>query len=142
MPVKVVLDTNIYISALLIPGSNPDKIVQLAINKFLEIFISPKILKELEVNLIKKFDYTDEEVKELLIWLESITKIINPVHSIINVCKKDSDHCILECAMSGGADFIVSGDKKHLLSIKKYNNIEIISPAEFLNKIINDDIHN
>ncbi|MBI5206416.1 MAG: putative toxin-antitoxin system toxin component, PIN family [Candidatus Firestonebacteria bacterium] len=139
MSIKVVLDTNIYISALLVPGSNPDKIIHLAINKFLEIYISPEILKELENNLVKKFEYTDKEAKEVIIWLESIARIIKPVHSIANVCKKDSDHCILECAMSGGADFIVSGDKKHLLSIKKYSNIEIISPAEFLKKIMNDN---
>ncbi len=138
MAIKVVLDTNIYISALLVPGSNPDKVIQLAINKFLKIFISPEILKELEKNLVNKFEYTDIEVKEVIVWLESIVKTINPVHSIINVCKKDNDHCILECAMSSGANFIISGDKKHLLSLKRYNDIEILSPAEFLKKIIID----
>lgn len=133
---KVVLDTNIYISALLLPDSNPGKIIRLAINGYIEAVISPQILSELKSTLKRKFQYTENEAEDVIKELRNTAIVVNPIHSVSNICGKESDHRVLECAVSSGVNFLVSGDKKHLLSLKKYEDIEILSPAEFLSRII------
>ncbi len=135
--IKVFLDTNIYISALLLPDSNPGKIIHLAINGHIEAVISQQMLSELKNTLKRKFQYTENEAEEVIKELRYTATVINPVHSVSNICSKESDHRVLECAMSSGVNFLVSGDKKHLLSLRKYKNAEILSPAEFLSRIIN-----
>lgn len=136
MRIRVVLDTNVLISAFLVPGSNPDKVLRLARNESIQIIGSPEILEELEQTLRKKIKYPEIKIKDVMVWLKNSVKVISPVHTVTKVCKKESDHRIIECALSGGARFIISGDKKHLLSLKKYKDIEIISPAEFLERIL------
>lgn len=134
--IKAVLDTNIYISALLLPDSNPGKIVRLALNGHIEIIISPQMLDELKNTLKRKFQYAENEAEDVIKELRRIATVISPVHSINNICAKESDHRVLECAVSSGVNFLVSGDKKHLLNLKKYENIEILPPAEFLARTI------
>lgn len=136
MRIRVVLDTNVVISAILIPGSNPDKVMQLVRGEFIQVIISPEILKELEHTLRKKIKFPERKIKDIIIWVENLVKVINPVHTVSKVCEKETDHRILECALSGGARFIISGDKKHLLCLKKYKDIEIVSPVEFLEKVL------
>ena len=136
MRMRVVLDTNVLISAILVPGSNPDKVMQLARNKFIQIISSPEILEELEHTLRKKIKYPERQIKDFMIWVNNLVKVISPVHTVSKVCAKETDHRIIECALSGGARYIISGDKKHLLCLKKYKDIEIISPAEFLERVL------
>lgn len=136
MRMRVVLDTNILISAILVPGSNPDKVMQLARSKFIQVISSPEILEELEHTLRKKIKYPERQTRDVMIWVKNLVKVISPVHTVSKVCEKETDHRIIECALSGGATFIISGDKKHLLYLKKYKGIEIISPAEFLERVL------
>ncbi len=136
MRIRVVLDTNVLISAILVPGSNPDKVMQLARSNFIQVISSPEILEELEHTLRNKIKYPERQVKDFIIWVENLVKVIFPVHTVSKVCKKETDHRIIECALSGGARFIISGDKKHLLCLKKYKDIEIVSPAEFLETVL------
>ncbi|MFH1238916.1 MAG: putative toxin-antitoxin system toxin component, PIN family [bacterium] len=136
MTIRVVLDTNVLVSALLVRGSNPDKIIQLVINKYIQVVISPEILTELHRTLKRKLNYSEREAKDVINWLRNIARIISPVHTVTQVCAKETDHRIIECALSGGVKIIISGDKKHLLSLKKYKEIEILSPANFLERVL------
>ena len=51
---------------------------------------------------------------------------------ISTISERDSDNRILECAIAGKVDYIISGDKRHILRLRKYEDIEILSPDEFL----------
>ncbi len=136
MSIRVVIDTNVLISAILVPGSNPDKVMQLARSNFIQVISSPEILEKLEHTLRKKIKYPERQVKDFMIWVENLVKVISPVHTVSKICEKETDHRIIECALSGGARFIISGDKKHLLCLKKYKDIEIVSPAGFLERVL------
>jgi hypothetical protein len=136
MRIKVVLDTNVFISAILIPGSNPDKIMQLVKCEFIHVIISPGILDELEQTLKNKLKYSAGKIRDVMIWIEHLVNVINPIHTVSMVCKTEIGHRILECALSGEAMFIISGDKNNLLCLKKYKNIDILSPAEFLETVL------
>jgi putative PIN family toxin of toxin-antitoxin system len=93
-------------------------------------FDYPKIRKELD-----KRGITTEEVEDFLIKLSKISILVEP-KSIPPVIKEDpSDNNILATAIDGNANFIVSGDH-HLTSLKKYSDIRILTPSEFIEETI------
>ncbi len=128
---RVVLDTNIYISAILFVG-NCEEILRLATLGSYELFISNVILKEIKGILEKKFHWTRKQVNETLSYIREIAIIIKPVKPILVIKKDPSDDKIIECALAAHADFIVTGDKAHVLPLKRYERIKILSPADFL----------
>lgn len=131
MKIRLVCDTNILISALIFPGGNPDKVIQLARTKEIELCISPFILSEFERVLKEKFNYGENEVKKRLEKIINISTIVNPKEHILVVTEDEADNRILECAIKAKADFIVSGDK-HLLNLKEFNKIPIIKATELV----------
>ncbi len=128
---KVVLDTNIYISAVLF-GVNCEEILRLATLDSFELLISKNILKELKSVLREKFRWTNKQVTVTGSYIKGIATFIKPDVSLSVIRNDVSDNRILECAVAGDAQYIVKGDKNHLLPLKKYKNIKIISPTEFL----------
>ena len=138
---KAVFDTNIYISAILF-GGNPRQCLQLARNGKFELFTSRAILLELATAMRNKFNWKDDDIKELIEGLGLFTKVVYPKIKISRVKESPKDNRILECALAVQADYIVSGDKRHLLSLKKFpakgwsasggKNIPIITPKQFL----------
>jgi putative PIN family toxin of toxin-antitoxin system len=102
---RVVCDTNILISALIFPGGNPDKVIQLARTKEIDLYISPFILNEFERVLKEKFNYTENEVKKRLERIINISTIVNPKEHISVVTEDEADNRILECAIEAKADF-------------------------------------
>ncbi len=120
--VKVVLDTNVIVSALLF-GGNPDKILRLANEGLIELLISPFILDEVAKVLRRQFDWGDGKIENTLAAIKEIATLTHPTSKLSVIKEKDSDNRILECAVSGEADFIVSGDTKHILPIKEYQGI-------------------
>jgi putative PIN family toxin of toxin-antitoxin system len=128
---KVVLDTNVIISALLF-GGNPDKILNLANEGVIKLIISPFILEETAMVLQQRFNWLEGEIQAVLAAIQEIAVVVQPKIKLSIIKEKDPDNRILECAISGKADFIVSGDTKHILPLKEYQGIRILSPAEFL----------
>ena len=128
--IKAVFDTNIYISAIIF-GGNPRQCLELARKKEIELFSSKSILLELSEKLQVKFKWDKKEVEEVIRGLGYFVTLVEP-KTKINLIKEKADNRILEVAIESRADFIVSGDKKHLLSLKKYKNIPIVSSKEFL----------
>jgi len=95
------------------------------------ILISLDILAEVRLVLKRVFgDISD--TNRLIRLLSKHAKLIAPKVKIDIVKDDPTDNKLLECAISGRADFIVSGDKKHVLPLKKYKNIPILNPKEFL----------
>jgi len=82
--------------------------------------------------LKEKFKWSKKQVSDVLTYLRSISTVINPNISLSVIKDDPSDDKIVECAVAAGANFIVTGDKNHLLPVKEYKGMKIVSPAEFL----------
>ena len=129
---RVVLDTNAVISALLFSGVS-SKLVSLWQNGLITPLLSREILDEyLRVLSYPKFQLSDEEIKELI--QEEIlpfAEVVKPKRRWRVVRRDPSDNKFLECAVAGRASVIISGDKD-LLSLGSFRRIRIQSPAQFL----------
>jgi putative PIN family toxin of toxin-antitoxin system len=127
---KVVFDTNIYISALVIPASKAEK----AILKILEsddiLLISKEIIDEILTVLASKFSKDREFLSRTALFLADIARVVKPSRKI-NVLKDVADDKIIECAIAGKADFIVTGDKE-MLKYRGFEGIKIISFREYI----------
>ncbi|MFH1877791.1 MAG: putative toxin-antitoxin system toxin component, PIN family [Candidatus Omnitrophota bacterium] len=133
---KVVIDTNVFVSAVLQKGSSTKVLDKWKEDKFV-LLISPGIFDEyFEVIARPRFNQSEADIRELVELLTEKAVAVEPRISL-NVVKGDpDDNKFLECAISGEADFVVSGDR-HLLDIEKYQGIEILKIAEFILKIGN-----
>ena len=133
MKPRVVLDTNIFISAILY-GGNPRQIMNLAISETIEVYISPNLLDELRRTLIEKFSLSSIEVDKILSEIKDFSEIATPQLQLQVIKNDPSDNRVLECAVAAKVRFIISGDK-HLLNLGNFRGIKIVSPAEFLRLI-------
>lgn len=128
---KVLFDTNIYISAIIF-GGNPRQCLELARNGEIQLIVSKSILLELAEKLRDKFNWPEEDIADVIFGISVFAKLITPGKKI-NLIKADpSDNRILEASLEAKTDYIVSGDKKHLLSLKAFEEIPIISSKHFL----------
>jgi len=126
---KVVFDTNVWISALFF-GGTPKEAIDLALKRC-QIFCSVAILQELREVLAEDFDLSQKGIEELTESILSLVQILPIVGSLKNILSDPEDHPILETALVAGADYLVTGDR-HLLILKKFQNIKIITPTQFL----------
>lgn len=132
---KIVLDTNVFISGIFWKGP-PHQIIKLAEEKRVKIYATLEILEELfGVLKRKKFDYLFKEIKTSreIIFQEILELVKTCICKVkVWVIKKDlPDNKFLACALCCGASFIISGDR-HLLKLKKFKGIYIVSSKEFL----------
>ena len=130
--VRVVLDTNVFVSILL-KSKSCLKIRNAFLDGAFDIVTSPDLIKELIATIGKpKFKniFDHHEIKNL-IELINIDAILSIPEEKITVCRDPADNIILECAVSGKADFIVTGDKD-LLTLKSFRKVPIITPKKFL----------
>src|SRR3989344_1814716 len=128
--IKAVLDTNILISSLFWKGA-PYEIVQKGIGGAFIIVLSPEIIRETEDKLKNKFKFSVENTNAFLEIVALNSFIVEPMIKLRVVKTDSTDNKIIECAVAGNVDYIVSGDK-HLLNIKKHEQINIITPSKFL----------
>ncbi len=127
---KVVLDTNVLISAILF-GGKPRQILEKAIRGEIRLCLSDPILEEIKGVLQRsKFDYSPEMIQFILTELMGIAHFVNPSETIDVVLEDRDDNRILECAVEAGANYIITGDS-HLLKLSKYLNIEVLNAAAF-----------
>jgi putative PIN family toxin of toxin-antitoxin system len=130
--VRVVLDTNTLVSALLFTGISSD-LVSLWQDGIITLLLSRDILDEyLRVLSYPKFKLSEEEIKKLL--QEEIlpyAEVVKPKRRLRVVQRDPSDNKFLECAIAGKTRVIISGDKD-LLSLGRYRRIRIQTPAQFL----------
>jgi len=136
--IKVVIDTNVYISAIIF-GGNPRKVIELTKDQRIKAYTSLLILLEVANKLNNKFKWNREKVEIVLKAISKITEVIEPKIKLKVVKEDPSDNKILECAVVANADYIVTGDK-HLLKIKEFEEvnkfvsgeIKIVTTADFL----------
>lgn len=128
---RIVCDTNIFISSLIF-GGNPERIIKFCERRKIHLIISPAILREVERILREHFDWIKSDIDREIRTIINISEVFEPKSKLDVVRNDKTDNKILECAVEGKVDYIVSGDKKHLLSLKKYRDIKILSPQDFL----------
>ncbi len=131
--IKAVLDTNVLVSAVCFPGGSPDLIFRAAIRKKYEMITCPFILEEFGRVLKLKFSFSEEETIRATELVENTScHIVQPLTVPQIIIAKLSDNHILACAIEAGADYLVSGDTKHILPIGSIGETKIVTPAEFL----------
>ena len=131
---KIVLDTNVVISAAISLDGHPAKIFELLIREEVENFTTSEIANEIKAVFYRP------RIRKILSLVEidfMITAFVNSSTFIktlveIKVVKEDlDDNKFLECAVTANANYIISGDQ-HLLNIKEFQGIKIVSPAQFI----------
>jgi putative PIN family toxin of toxin-antitoxin system len=130
-PDRVVIDTNVFISALLNPLGTPRKVINIALSQY-TILQSAATYQELESRISKKkFDRYLEKTDRLdfLLALKNKSLFVDILHET-TICSDSDDNKFLELAVSGMAQNIITGDND-LLIIETYQGIPIITPAEF-----------
>jgi len=132
LTLKVVFDTNIFISAFAIPGGRAEEAYLLGLKGEFILYSSVPILTETAQKLREKSGW---EEKKVIQFLRIITRlgVIIKTQSHLHLLPDEPDNRVLECAEEAKADFVVTGDK-HLLSLKHFQNTDIISLSEFLKK--------
>lgn len=128
---RVVFNTNIFISALVIPGSLAEKAVSRIIEGQDELVLSTDIIKEVLSVLSSKFGREREALSHVAVILLDLGKWVKPDQRI-RVLRDEADNRILECAVFGRAELIVTGDKE-MLRLKEYRGIKITSLREYIN---------
>ena len=131
---RVVLDTNVLLSALAFPGSKPDQVLLRVRRGEVELFLSSCILAELERILRDTFRFTTHETDDRVTAIRRMATIVVPKERIALVAAKDDDNRVLECAVAAHADYLVTGDKEHLLPLRSISAIQIVTPAAFLER--------
>lgn len=127
---RVVLDTNIYLSGIIF-GGNCRHILDLMIKKEIKVVISPAILLEISQKLKQKFKWSQNQIFTTIKTIIKSAKVVQPQIKIRAVKMDKSDDKIIEAAVAGRVNYIISGDR-HLLKIKQYQKIKIVAPTEFL----------
>lgn len=127
---RVVFDTNVYISAFVIPGSLSDDAYRHARMGDVELFTSVAILTELASKLREKFDWNEERIRAAL---KSISRTADVVKTTphLSIVRDATDNRILECAEKVDADLIVTGDP-HLLRLRRFGRAGIVRVSTFL----------
>jgi putative PIN family toxin of toxin-antitoxin system len=131
---KIVCDTNVLVSALIVKKGKPAQILR-RLEDF-DLLISEEILAEVDRvlhyrRIRKRYPITEEDINTYLQHLRKASTMI-PLQGQLKVIQVDpDDDKFLECAVVGGAAYIVSGDA-HLADLKEYQRISILSPAAFL----------
>jgi putative PIN family toxin of toxin-antitoxin system len=129
---KVVLDTNIFISAFVIPGGKAEAAYSHALRKDFTLYSSVAILTETAQKLREKFGWQQDKITSLLKAIAKVAIVIKTEPHLHHLTD-EPDNRVLECAEAVGADFIVTGDK-HLLFLKHFQNSDVVRLADFLKK--------
>ena len=132
--IRIVLDTNVIVSALVF-GGVPRGVLELAEAGQCELFHSEPIQTEVRRVLAEKFEWPRAMLQQVLPVLWSMGTLVVP-RTTLNVVPADpDDNRILECAVAAHAQVVVSGDR-HLLDLQNYKSIPIVTPRQFLELFI------
>ncbi len=130
---RVVADTNIYISALNF-GGVPEQVLALARRGRLDLFISKPILDEIEGVLKRKFRWPASRAREAASTIREFAKIVEARERIAVVKNDESGNRVLECAVAAKARIIVTGDS-HLRDLGSFRGMRILSPRTLLDTL-------
>ncbi len=131
MPPIVVFDTNVLLSGVGWKG-RPFKCLELARSGEVEAITCLEILSELAEKLTSKLSFATEQANDTILDLLGFLKLVSIDGTLKAVDADPDDDKILECALAGSARFVVTGDRRHLLPLRSFRGISLVTPAEFV----------
>ena len=131
---RVVLDTNVIVSGLNFPG-NERLVLELALRGRFELCLSPFILEEAAGVLARKFDWAEERSSQALLLMGNAATVIQPQRLPEVIDGDHADNRILECAVAASADYLVTGDRRHLLPLEEHRGTRIVNAPRFLSAL-------
>ena len=135
---RIVLDTNVIVSALVF-GGVPRAVLELAEAGQCEFFYSEAIQVEVRRILAEKFEWAPAMLQRVLPSLWNMGEPVSPQVVVRAVLDDPDDDRILERALAANASFLISGDH-HLLALRTYKSIFIVTPRQFINAFRSDPI--
>jgi uncharacterized protein len=142
---KAVLDSSVLVSAFLSPNGTPAALLARAREGAFSLCLSREILAESAAALLRKIhrsrrESTLDEVAEFWVVLTLLAERIEGDLPEIRAVPADSkDDMVVATAVAAGADYLVTGDRRHLLPLGTYQGIQIITPREFLDLMARSD---
>ncbi len=135
MPWVVVFDTNMLVASLLSLDGSPFRCLALAKRGTVQSVTCAEILAEFAEVLQRKFSYTPEQARSAADQVSKCSRLVTITSRLKVIAADPDDDKILECAVVGGADYIVSGDRRHVLPLGGYEGIIILKAADLLARI-------
>jgi len=131
---RVILDTNVILSALFF-GGIPGRILRAYQDEKITLVLSPEILEEYRITAERLAQKFDVEYEALLEWIAIHSEMISSGELAEPVCADPDDDKFVACALASDAKIICSGDK-HLLNVNGYQGIEVLKPRPFANRYL------
>jgi uncharacterized protein len=128
---RAVFDTNVLVSAFVFPGGPPEHAYRFVVERRVQLISSRPLLAELIRVLIEKFGWQPIGAEEAGRQVAQLADIVKPTELMHEIEADPADNRVLEAALAGDADVIVSGDH-HLLELEEWRGIPIQNPASFL----------
>ena len=127
---RVVFDTNVFVSALIFPGGQGERALLRVIEGPDDLLISRTTVGELLEVLARKFARNREELARVAVFLDDVAVVIT-TKTKIDALRDEADNRILECAVDGEADIVVTGDKR-MLELGLHAGVQIIGVRDYL----------
>ena len=128
------MDSNVLISAIVFDGT-PRDVLNLAITGGLRMVVCGAILDEVKAVLEgQKFRFPAPIIYAILREIETLARIVDPKNVAPVIEEDPSDDKVLVCALESKTGYLVTEDR-HLLDLKKYQGVQIVSPSQFLKEI-------
>ena len=131
---RVVLDTNVIVSGLNFPG-NERLVLELALRGRFDLCLSPFIFEEVAGVLVRKFEWAEERSAQALRALGDAASVVEPSRLPEVVEGGHADNRVLECAVEAFADYLVTGDRRHLLPLEEHRGMRILNAPRFLSAL-------
>ena len=131
---RVVLDTNVIISALNFPG-NERLVLELALRVRFEFFLSLFILEEVAGVLVRKFGWDEERTAQAIRVIENAATIMEPPRLLELIGGGHANNRVLDCTVAASADYLVTGDRRHLLPLGEHHGTRIVNAPGFLSEL-------
>lgn len=129
---KVVFDTNVLVAALVFPGGRGEAALRRIADERDQLVLSKPILDELLGVLARKFSRDPEQLAHVAVFLSELATMVKPRRRL-RVLEDAPDNRILECAITGQAAAIVTGDRK-MLALGSYKDVRILSLSAYLDE--------
>lgn len=140
MKPRVVLDTNIIVSAALdlregVDATAPSFCVRMALSAVIDLTLSKALFAEYENVLLRpKFRFSEQVVRQFLRNVRTVARFITPKLLPENAVSDPGDLHVLATAVSGKADFLVTGNRKHFPN--SYGKVIVVAPSEFVDIVV------
>ena len=128
--IRVVLDTNVVISALLNPSGLQDRVFKLGLHGHVQLYISRDVIAEYErVMRYPRLKIGRPQIRSALTHIKNAASVVQPTRKLTE-CPDEDDNRILECADAAGADLLVTGNKRHFP--RQWRQTIVVNAREFL----------